>query len=277
MQQSIFALILSFIVFLTFPDNSLRAQCANQVMHTQGTENVNGIEVSVSSFGSVDTSTTYCPEVTQPYFIGINFTTGSVADGSYTFEFNPPINGLTLNFSGLSNMPPNSELITLSVNGAHYPLTEAGTDNGCDELAILSDEGNVEACEGCSVSGWRGTEISETISTLTVKDSIINGIPAGALFSLFICEAQTTNTDESQTLDLEVYPNPAQNILNITGKELIGSKLTVIDMHGQQLSIDPHIDSDQISLNISHLPAGVYFLSVNKKDSSSVFLRFIKS
>jgi gliding motility-associated-like protein len=165
--------------------HTVQAQCTSQVTHISGTQVINCVNVTVTSFGETDVLPSYCPSVTTPYLIGYSFANGN-GDGGYTFNFSPPINAATLNFSGISNTFPSSEEVMLFVNGTHYPIPTAGSLNACDAMALLTPGGNVGGCIGCSVSGWSGTNIVGPISTLTVFDTI-SGAPAGCLFSLYIC------------------------------------------------------------------------------------------
>jgi gliding motility-associated-like protein len=167
--------------------NSLHAQCTNQVTHTSGTQVINCVNITATPFGGADVLPSYCPGVTTPYLIGYSFANGNQS-GGYTFNFSPPVSAVTLNFSGLSNTPPSSEEIMLFVNGVHYSIPAAGTTNLCDGMAVLTPGGNIGGCVGCSVSGWSGTNITGPISTLTVYDTI-SGVPNGALFSLYFCNA----------------------------------------------------------------------------------------
>jgi hypothetical protein len=167
--------------------NHLAAQCNNQVMHTSGSANVAGITVAVTTSGNTCAWTTYCPTVTQPFFIGYAPGPGS-GPGQFTFTFTPSISGVRLNFSGASNSPPSVEEIRLQVNGAHYAMSAPGSANGCDAMASLTGAGDLVGCLGCGVSGWSNTNISGfPISTLTVEDFVVGGTPNGSLFSLFIC------------------------------------------------------------------------------------------
>jgi hypothetical protein len=175
------------IVFLLLPIDHVLGQCANQVLHTTGTTLVSGVNVTATSSGQVDNYNSYCPFVTAPYFIGYNFGTGS-GTGSFTFTFSPSINGIRLNFSGASCSGIDCEEIRLTINGAHYPMVSVGSNNACDPMAVLTGAGDLQGCGGCGVSGWSGTNITGfPISTLTVQDFVLGGIPNGSLFSLFIC------------------------------------------------------------------------------------------
>ena len=168
---------------LLFSFNITRSQCPNQVTHLTGTAIVNGVNVSVSTLGNVDDNTAYCVN-TFPYFVGYNSLAGS-GDGSYTFDFSPPVNSLTLDFSGISNAGIGQEAVVLEINGVHYPIPAAGDPNGCDQMAVLTPDGDITGCTSCSVSGWLGTTIGGTISSLKVSDVAVWGSGNGAIFSLY--------------------------------------------------------------------------------------------
>jgi hypothetical protein len=186
----VYVFILSFIQL-----NQSYSQCSNIVTHYNGNDTINGVAITVSSSGTVDTNTVYCPGITEPYFIGYNYTTNSSSSGSYTFDFSPPINLATLSFSGISIGPGYKEIVVLYVNGSHYEIPSAGVSNGCDQLAVLTPFGNIEACPGCAGSGWSETTIIGPISSLTVLDSAILGGGYGAIFSLSICNSNSCTSD----------------------------------------------------------------------------------
>ncbi len=177
-----------FFLFALFAGNfyTLSAQCTYQVTHTSGTQTINCINTTVTSSGTMDVNSVYCV-ATQPYFIGYSYGSGTSGNGSYTFTFSPAVSALTLNFSGTSNTAPHEEEIKLYVNGIHYQIPSVGTPNGCDPMALLTPGGNLGGCVGCGVSGWNGTTIVGPITSLTVLDTVISGVPNGSIFSLFIC------------------------------------------------------------------------------------------
>jgi hypothetical protein len=167
----------------------LNAQCNynQQVTHVTGTKVVGCVNVTVTSLGHIDTNTTFCPFI-APYAIGYSFKTKVSANGSYTFTFSKPINGVALNFTGVTNEPPSTEEIHIYVNGIHYKIMSQGVINYCDPIAILTPAGDIGAPIGCSGAGWSGTLISGPITTLTVLDTVFGGTPVGSLFSLSICD-----------------------------------------------------------------------------------------
>lgn len=193
MNQKTITIQLSSIVLILVSSIGLYGQCSYQITHTAGTKTINGIDVTVSGAGQFDSIFTYCPAVTMPYMIGVTYSSpGANANGSYTFQFSPPIDSVTLNFSGINGDIAHKEIFKLFVNGTHYPIPSAGLPNGCDAMAILTPFGNITGNASGGVSGWSGTTITGSISEITVLDSIVVGTPNGGVFSLFICPTSTT-------------------------------------------------------------------------------------
>lgn len=89
----------------------------------------------------------------------------------------------------------------------------------------------------------------------------------------------TPNTDE---LFVSLFPNPAQNELtiqvqnnNINTKEV---KLTITDYTGKVINVLPiHYFDRNISIDVSTLTAGAYFVAVTSVEGKKKYLKFIKS
>jgi len=95
--------------------------------------------------------------------------------------------------------------------------------------------------------------------TATIKVNLTVNIPTGI--------------DNSSLGNIEIYPNPASDILQIRNLTDVGStKIQIVNMHGSTISEqtlkDPNID-------ISNLNSGVYILKVSSKENSLI-KRFIK-
>lgn len=59
----------------------------------------------------------------------------------------------------------------------------------------------------------------------------------------------------------EVYPNPAQSVLNISLNQVAKtSSILITDITGKQVIAQPEIKTAKLSFNIGNLPAGVYFV-----------------
>ena len=249
---------------LTLLSNGINGQCFNKVLHTSGSEMVNGVNVTVSSEGLVDTIISFCRRTTSPYFIGVNTAVSSVdsGNGQYNFEFDPPVDSLTLNFSGISYEAGSQEIVILEVNGIHYPIPEVGRDNACGPLADLTPNGNITGCDNCGLSGWSGTSITGPINSLSVRDSVVSGSPRGALFSLFICYEESTNVLENSFTNIEMYPNPVRNTLYLTGDNLNKLDYIITDLFGRQFYVETAVRDHSKEFDMSQLENGVYFLSI---------------
>jgi hypothetical protein len=79
--------------------------------------------------------------------------------------------------------------------------------------------------------------------------------------------------DKKAQNDIKIYPNPANNILNIES-DLIFSAISITDVFGKLIFETTNIKT----VNISGFPKGIYFIKFKVKASSLVFVnKFIKN
>lgn len=271
MKITILILIIYFFSF-----SKLDAQCPCIITHTSGTQNINGTNVTVTSSGIVATSF-WCSFVTQPYHIGGN-PNNVQGDGSYTFQFSPPVNYVIINGSAMSSvLPTHDELLTFQVNGAFYPITSSLDSNNCDELAIVTSAGHIKPCLDCPGSGFKDLIFPGPISSITVKDSLLMGSPNGSVFSIYIAD-EITNTKNlfDNISTLEIYPNPMDNTLNIDGLPNSVSELFLVDVLGCRMNVLMNRVGSLATIDVSKLTTGVYFLSfeVNKQIVSKKVVKY---
>ena len=74
--------------------------------------------------------------------------------------------------------------------------------------------------------------------------------------------------------DLRIWPNPANNFLNIESDNYPIDYITIMDMGGKTL-VRMTVKKNNASLNVSFLPAGTYLLETVCKGEISV-KKFIK-
>ena len=68
------------------------------------------------------------------------------------------------------------------------------------------------------------------------------------------------NVHEHQMSSLELFPNPANNIININLKNNITSNYEILDVSGKVLKSDSFLNETQI--NTSNLQNGIYIIRV---------------
>ncbi|NMH27996.1 T9SS type A sorting domain-containing protein [Flavobacterium silvaticum] len=253
-------LILTLLLIIS-SDIYVNGQCTNQVTHTAGTLNINSVDVTVTSSGHIWELNTYCANSIRPYVAGYNPTILS-GNGSYTFDFDPPVTGVTLDFGGTTNIGEHYEEVVLYVNGIHYTFTDVGSQSICDDLSIITPEGNMAACDECLHSGWYGTHINQEISSLTVEDIFFTGSPQGTVFSLYFCDSILGDGDFS-TLSTDIAPNPFSSIRNLHfNVPLSNAALHIYNNQGQEVLVFKEISGQDIPLNCSSSNSGLYFLNV---------------
>lgn len=219
---------LIFVLSLVFLDSpKLKSQCSSQVFHTSGIQNINGTQVNVTPYGYADTTTSYCPESTQPYLIGFG-SSGGPGVGSYTFEFSPPASKIQLNVSGINCLPDHKEIVKLFVNGSHYEIPSPGDQNDCDAFAVLNSNGNIEGNSLGGTSGWKNIIIDGPVNEIVVLDSIVAGLPGGVVFSLLLTENsyglhEVTACDSITWIDGNTYNSTTETpFYNIVGGSVNG-------------------------------------------------------
>lgn len=236
----------------------------HHITHTVGEEIVNGISVSVTKVGGAVENSSYCEEITSPYFVGYEWVGHKSVSGSYTFTFTPPVKKVKLNFSGVTNTAANQEIVSLYVNDEHFAIPFAGFDNECDAMAQLTEEGNITGGEGLNLSGWQGTILNGPITSLTVKDSVVRGMPSGALFSLYITDPATSVIFEDISMDETFNPSVEKGRLSMDmgSDEYTGE---IVSLKGQVLPIAIDRKKLQQGVVLDNLAKGVYFLRIRKK------------
>lgn len=125
---------------------------------------------------------------------------------------------------------------------------------------------------------WNSGGGTDRYANYTVKNqqgktlvSVRNAYRNGGTHSITRpCESGSTVgiSEASSSNAATVYPNPASDVLHIQAARLLKAEL--MDMSGRLIT-----STDQHQLDISHLPAGAYFIRITTSNDSTV-KRFIK-
>lgn len=176
MKTILLCLCIGIALFRVTP---VQAQCTTRVTHLSGTELVDCTNVTVTAEGGTSSTTACSTYPVFPYWVGLGPT------GSYTFAFDPPISGFTLDLYGLNNTNGDQEEVVMEINGTLTPFTDAGVGTGCLQPTVLFG-GAIRACVDCLGSG-RDIHVNQSITTLKIENTVLSGGPNGTVFSLFIC------------------------------------------------------------------------------------------
>ncbi len=238
------------------------AQLPNRVKHMQGTATVNGIEVTVTHVGEINTSGVeyYCDGQTGPYYFGLDY---ERRYGNFEFSFSPPISHVTIDFTGLTGDSENMEEMQVFINGEHYAIPEPGKKL-CEDLAVLTSKGNIRPCRDCGVSGWKGTRIEGPIEKLTISDTILHGTPGGVLFALYIGDPVPENNDEYTAVKkIKAGDIAAGKGILITSTLIATATLSLKDKFENIVSLEYFkINDEQIYVDARLLIKGTYVLDI---------------
>ncbi len=133
----------------------------------------------------------------------------------------------------------NDELI--SDDGVHYYGTNSAT------LIIA----NVELAD---TGAYHCLVASEGCNQVASQEAILTVIPANAISEVDI--------------DVNIFPNPASGSLNVVCSENI-LEIEFVNITGQ-LSKKVFVNSEKISVDISNLQAGVYFVKINTSNNTVI-------
>ena len=69
----------------------------------------------------------------------------------------------------------------------------------------------------------------------------------------------TAGVDEDMTQAVEVYPNPAKDVLTVKAENL--SNVTVYNMMGQKM-MSQDVDTEELTINTSDFESGIYMVRI---------------
>jgi hypothetical protein len=188
--------------------------------------------------------------------------------GAFQVSFGDPANGI------------------VKWNGTNWTQLGFGIEGGVTDMEVYNNElyvcGTIFSVEGnpaSNVAKWDGTQWSNLnanfnsgVECLTIlNDEVyfggaftqINGIPVN-----FICKytIPVGISDHNSTIQIDIYPNPANEIITITGLNANSNKLQVMklnDMTGRTILTQPlNTDNEKKEINISSLSSGSYILII---------------
>lgn len=197
------------------------------------------------------------------------FDASMVSAGTYDF---------TYYIASIGSCPADSATITVSVDtvimlGASIADTicdSIGPINLDDLLDSTSTTGGswVEVTSSGAISGGVFDPSMATGQTVTVRYKVSNACGMDSVdVSVYVADC-SVGLNDYLSRRLEVYPNPAKDVLNISLKGEAMNNM-VVQLYGAngKLVLERAVDnSKQIQLDMSSLPKGIYMLKVNSEE-----------
>ena len=130
---------------------------------------------------------------------------------------------------------------------------------------LFNSDMNLYVFTGEDTNGMKRTFMMDSTGTL------INSWLADPLMVLpEFCSSNTTGFEEVGSHPLIVYPNPGEGLLNFSSDQVI-KEIILFDVYGREEGRYSPGGSD-FTLDLSHLPSGIYFYSCPQNHISGSFL-----
>lgn len=137
-----------------------------------------------------------------------------------------------------------------------YPY-DAGTDSGTDYTSSNIDTNPKEP-----ISSLQGVLpfSSEKMGTITIT----------------LSEVVLANEEFELKNNITIYPIPTEDILNISNENSVIKTIELYSVLGNKVFSKTNINNVSESINISHLPSGIYLLNTVDNDNRSATKKIIK-
>ncbi len=171
---------------------------------------------------------------------------------------------------------------TISVKTLSVPVVSisSSTNSVCPgELVVLSANGAITyTWLPTNQTGGTSTVYPETSSVFNAIGISVNGCTAVAFFVVSVEPCTGFKSIESEVA-VRVFPNPARNVLRISGlgEKDLEYRVEITDITSQLLfGADLVLSGRLFDLEISAFPPGIYYLRISNADSGILIQRFVK-
>ena len=174
---------------------------------------------------------------------------------SEDFDFNGA--GACNTFNGTYNFYPPNDLITLDF---------FATADGCGGQEY--DRFEEDYFWFISHEFWFDISQDSEGKVLTL------GTPLGGVA---VFKSNPLSTKDFYKNELNVYPNPVNDVLILDSKEEIGNlTIKIFNIEGKLLSIQNLNMKKQVSVDVSSLSSGIYFLNIEDEKGNTTIKKFLK-
>ena len=118
-------------------------------------------------------------------------------------------------------------------------------------------------------SGNSDAENFITQGALLEPDEEGSSTYGGLVYTYFSTEPVSSGTFDKKKIS--IYPNPAENVLHLTGEIEGFTKIDIYNMQGQRVFQQPINTSEIISVDINSLASGVYLLTISNTTDKQTY------
>lgn len=215
---------------------------------------------------------------------------------TYQIRFQNTGNSEAININILDKLNPYLDIRSVKIIAKSHPCwTEVLANNTLkfhfDEIHLIDSNANEPSSHGYLVfevslnqalSLQHNTPISNhaeiyfDFNPAVVTNTVSNTIYRNPNITLknFVCDPGNPGITVSE---ITVYPNPTTgNLTVLFASEKTLKSAELVDNQGRRVSAYPSIDSDQLVIDMNHLPSGTYLLRVTYPDRKEV-IRVLKT
>ncbi len=134
-------------------------------------------------------------------------------------------------------------------------------------IAIFPAENGYYSVE--QTSGNSDAENFITQGNLLEPDEEGSSTYGGLVYTYFSTEPVSSGTFDKKKVS--IYPNPAENVLHLTGEIDDFTEVNIYNMQGQQVMHQPINASEIVSVDIASIASGVYLLTISNQNNKQTY------
>jgi hypothetical protein len=181
---------------------------------------------------------------------------GTITDGSNEYDYQ------NASICRWRIEPPGAQFF--SINFSEFDI------DSTDMVKITDTQANV------IIGEYTGAQLPADLSVWTTKLMVTftAGVTSTAGGFILHYNSSLQSTEEMMKNFINIYPNPASDLVTIQADEpllLKHCKIDLLTITGQHIeSFTPAENEEKIIINVSHIPSGMYLLAISGKDGYTV-------
>ena len=243
-----------------------------------------------SSFNRFDSAATFDPAVNNYVFLRNSVPTEVRSDAWGTISFHPSVSSTLL--VGLTTTSPSPR--AWRINNANTATPEWVSISGDlpSTLPVYQVQAHPDKPDSvyfaatafglyCSVNGGKNWTKETRVPNVPIFEMKLRASDRSmflfthgrGMFYLTLKDYLTATKDVTDKVDIQIYPNPTSEVLNIASKAPL-SMAQIFDINGREIMSEK---KNLSNLLVSKLPTGVYFIRVYDEKGRFATLKFVKN